>query len=184
MSGIYIDCDVYPTGTTIYLLNCYYEYDRIVLGSEPGENKFVNNAFIIVPPSCQSFVRPIKTAMMKNIFALNSKTFSNSSHTPRTSSVPYQYDNHAPQTQYDEYDKYAAHSQNDVIFKWVIENTGPGFLKKMTSDPTKSNQFMVLDSMWLYANYQMDNKKDSMGKECGENLGLIQHCYVGDWVPK
>ena len=168
MSGIYIDCDVYPTGTTIYLLNCYYEYDRIVLGRESGENKLVNNAFIIVPPSCRSFVRPIKTAMMENVFALNVSTFSKSVHS--TDGIGY------------EHDTYATSASDDAIFKWVIENTGPGFLKKVTSVETTSNQFMVLDSSWLYANYELDNKKN-MGQTCSKNMGLIQHCYVGDWRP-
>jgi hypothetical protein len=42
---------------------------------------------------------------------------------------------------------------------------------------------MILDHMWMYPNYQLDNKKERSLDKCGENMGLIQHCYVGDWVP-
>jgi hypothetical protein len=73
--------------------------------------------------------------------------------------------------------------KNDAIFEWVIQNTGPGFLERMTSAPGKANQYMILDCMWLYPNYQLDNKKERSFDMCGENIGLIQHCYVGDWVP-
>ena len=174
ISGIYIDCDVFPTGTTIYLVNCYHEYDRIVLGKEMGKNNYVNNAFIIVPKSCRSFVIPILTEMKKNIRMLSLNPQSKGHHDGYDSRDSYDSGNG--------YDGY--NGKNDSIFEWVIQNTGPGFLKRVTSHPNKSNQYMILDHMWLYANYQMDNKQERMGKECGENLGLIQHCYVGDWVPK
>lgn len=203
ISGIYIDCDVYPTGTTIYLLNCYYEYDRIVLGKEFGKNNYVNNAFIIVPASCQSFVISIVGEMAKNIRALTPDQFvnnhpNNPNHNPKQNHAG-NYDDgiydagggsyDAGGGSYDagggSYDgNYSSGKyDNDAVFNWVIQNTGPGFLKRVTSDPTKSNQYMILDHMWLYANYQLDNKKDRNLQTCGENMGLIQHCYVGDWVP-
>lgn len=180
MSGIYIDCDVYPTGTTIYLLNCYYEYDRIVLGKETGKNNYVNNAFIIVPLSCRCFVTPIIKNMTKNILALTHKQFMdfkpNHVNTNARGGGNYKGGN---------YEGGNYEGVNDGIFEWVIQNTGPGFLKNITSDPNKSNQYMILDHMWLYATYKIDDKQNKKNlKMCGENMGLIQHCYVGDWVPK
>jgi hypothetical protein len=202
--GIYIDCDVFPTSTTRYLLNCYHEYDRIVLGKESGETAFVNNAFIIVPPSCQSFVAPIVSEMKKHILALTPQQFMGTT-PPHYDGASYggasydgasydgaSYDGASYDgasyggasydgASYDgaSYGKY----KNDAIFEWVIQNTGPGFLERMTSIPGKSNQYMILDYMWMYPNYQLDNKKERSLHMCGENMGLIQHCYVGDWVP-
>jgi hypothetical protein len=169
--GAYIDCDVFPTSTSVYLLNCYYEYDRIVLGRETS---YVNNAFIIVPPSCQSFVPPIVAAMRENVFALTPGQFNdNDNH----NNNPYGAYNGAYNG--GAYGKY----KNDAIFEWVIQNTGPGFLTRITTIPGNANQYMILDHMWMYPNYQLDNKKERSPDKCGENMGLIQHCYVGDWVP-
>jgi hypothetical protein len=171
--GAYVDCDVFPTSTSVYLLNCYHEYDRIVLGRESGETAFVNNAFIIVPPSCQSFVAPIVAAMRENVLALTPRQFGNKAHGASNGGAS---NGGASNGAYDKY-------KNDAIFEWVIQNTGPGFLERMTSAPGKANQYMILDYMWMYPNYQLDNKKEISLAMCGENMGLIQHCYVGDWVP-
>lgn len=181
--GAYIDCDVFPTSTSKYLLNCYYEYDRIVLGKESGEKLYVNNAFIIVPPSCQSFVVPIVAEMKKNILRLTPNKFMN---TYNTSNELHNHNNGDSYNgrSFINYDApYGGKYKNDSIFEWVIQNTGPGFLKNITSDPKKSNQYMILDYMWMYPNYQLNNKKDRTPPKCGENMGLIQHCYIGDWVP-
>jgi hypothetical protein len=175
MPGAYVDCDVFPTSTSRYLLNCYYEYDRIVLGKESGETSFVNNAFIVVPPSCQPFVPPIVAAMQKNALALVPGQFNHNNH--NSSQHEYEGGNYDGSKPYD--GKY----KNDTIFKWVIQNTGPGFLKRVTSMPGNANRYMILDYMWMYPNYQLDNKKERSLEICGENMGLIQHCYVGDWVP-
>lgn len=181
--GAYIDCDVFPTSTSKYLINCYYEYDRIVLGKESGEKLYVNNAFIIVPPSCQSFVVPIVAEMKKNILRLTPNKFMN---TYNTSNELHNHNNGDSYNgrSFINYDApYGGKYKNDYIFEWVIQNTGPGFLKNITSDPKKSNQYMILDYMWMYPNYQLNNKKDRTPQKCGENMGLIQHCYIGDWVP-
>jgi hypothetical protein len=179
--GAYFDGDVFPTSTSVYLLNCYYEYDRIVLGRETS---YVNNAFIIVPPSCQSFVPPIVAAMRENVFALRPGQFninkaygaSNGASNGASYGASIGAYNGAS---YGAYGKY----KNDAIFEWVIQNTGPGFLTRITTIPGNANQYMILDYMWMYPNYQLDNKKERSLDKCGENMGLIQHCYVGDWVP-
>ena len=207
--GAYVDCDVFPTSTTRYLLNCYHEYDRIVLGKESGETAYVNNAFIIVPPSCQPFVTPIVAAMRENVLALTPQQFGAYNQVHRAynqvhsaynqvhraynggayNQVHRAYNGGAYNQVHRAYNGGAYNGgaygkyKNDAIFEWVIQNTGPGFLERMTSAPGKANQYMILDCMWLYPNYQLDNKKERSFDMCGENIGLIQHCYVGDWVP-
>jgi hypothetical protein len=45
----------------------------------------------------------------------------------------------------------------------------------------KDNEnILLLDSIWLYSTYYNTDKK--IDRNCGNNIGLIQHCYASSWV--
>jgi len=150
--GMYIDCDIFPTSTTIYLINCYYEYDNIIMGKEPST--FVNNAVIIVNPSVVNIINIICEKMIYNIY-YNEVTENNANDIPYFNDNPY--------------------------FNWILMNTGPIFMKNIIDDGTlDKSKLLLLDPLWLYSTYV--NKIKIKSDKCGHNLGVIQHCYASEWT--
>ena len=153
--GIYIDCDIFPTSTTIYLINCYYEYDSIIMGKEPST--YVNNAVIIVNPSVINIINIICEKMIHNIYN-NDVVVNNIKNT------------------------YYGGENDNPYFNWILMNTGPIFMKNIIEDGTlNTSKLLLLDSLWLYSTYT-NTKEKVKDKDCGHNLGLIQHCYAGEWI--
>ena len=163
--GIYIDCDVYPSSTSIYLLNCVYEYNYLILGKEPSN--FINNAIIVASPKSCNIIKTLLNFLVKNIYEKH---------------IDIPIDNHNTH-KYDTYDTYAYDSNKSPFFNWIIANTGPSFIKDFITNNFKdSNDILILDSIWLYSTYYITEK--TIDKNCGNNIGLIQHCYAGNWLKK
>ena len=182
--GIYIDCDVFPSSTSKYLLNCINEYDYLILGKEPSN--FINNAIIIASPKSCYIIKIIVEQMVKNIYE---KEVFNSSFNDI-----YKYDNDNDDNIYDTnnnlYDSSYSNAYNSLkdtdkneYFNWVIKYTGPSFIRDIISKHLKENKdILILDSIWLYSAYYATTKVTD--ENCGNNVGLIQHCYAGNWVKK
>jgi hypothetical protein len=199
--GIYIDCDVFPSSTSKYLLNCVNEYDYLILGREPSN--FINNAIIIASPKSCYIIKIIADQMVKNIYE---KEVFNSS-----LNDIYKYDNlyddvdnldnvdnmnsmdNISDTNNNLYDSYYSNAynaynslkdtDNNEYFNWIIKYTGPSFIKDVISKKFKENKdILILDSIWLYSAYYATTKVTD--ENCGNNIGLIQHCYASNWVKK
>jgi len=150
--GVYIDCDVYPSSTSIYLLNCLHEYNYLILGKEPSS--FINNAIIVASPNTCPIISKIVDLLVKNI---------------------YEKDLNATIAKYNYMDN------KNPYFNWTINNTGPYFIKSVIETHFKDNEnIIVLDSIWLYSTYY--RKEKIKNQNCGDDIGLIQHCYAGSWV--
>lgn len=165
--GMYIDCDIFPTSTTIYLINCFYEYDSIILGKEPST--YINNAVIIVNPTATKEINTICEKMTYNIYnvPVSSETTSTS-----TDAVGIHYYGG---------NSYHENDNKNPYFNWILLNTGPIFLKHIIeTNEIDHSKLLLLDSMWLYSAYTSDTK--TKGENCGHNLGVIQHCYAGEWT--
>jgi hypothetical protein len=74
-------------------------------------------------------------------------------------------------------------TDNNEYFNWIIKYTGPSFIKDVISKKFKENKdILILDSIWLYSAYYATTKVTD--ENCGNNIGLIQHCYASNWVKK
>lgn len=152
--GVYIDCDVYPSSTSMYLLNCVNQYNYLILGKEPSG--FINNAIIIAPPETCPMITIIIDLLVKNIYEKDISTND-------ITDYKYMYDSSNP------------------YFNWTINHTGPSFIKGVMDTHFKDNEnILLLDSIWLYSTYYNTDKK--IDRNCGNNIGLIQHCYASSWV--
>ena len=158
--GIYLDCDIFPTSTTIYLLNCYYEYDSVILGKEGSSH--INNAVIIANPNAISIINIICDHMIYNIYhnKVEKTTFHN--------------------TYYNAY--YNGENNTNPYFNWILMNTGPIFIKNLIENGNNidTSKIIIFDSLWMYSSWSSSEKTQT--ENCGNNLGLIQHCYAGEWT--
>jgi len=166
--GIYVDCDTYPTSTSIYLFNCLYEYNYLILGKEPSN--YINNAIIVASSKSCYIIKSLLNSLVKNIYEKPIENYN----------IQNNYNNY---NTYNNYNIYEYNTNKSPFFNWIINNTGPSFIKNFISNDFKdNNDILILDTIWLYSTYY--NTEKTNNKNCGNNIGLIQHCYAGDWLKK